>query len=181
MPVSPEGPHSSTATEHPEGLFVLNPAELAALTFVLTRAQGAGYPALASGGPRTRCSSHRSGAPSRHLGAQKAEGRRGTSLHAGNSHPWFALCQVLSPSLHLYPTDPQALEPLNITDSTSWRDGSKIPRLLVRLAFRKGHQRKPGSSTHFIRNMIFGVRPGFEPYCDYLLASQPWTSNLTFL
>lgn len=39
-PVSAPGPHSSMPTGHPEGFLVLKPAELAALTFVLTRKQG---------------------------------------------------------------------------------------------------------------------------------------------
>ena len=41
------------ATGHPEGLLILKPAELAALTFVLAEE----YPALAPGGHRSSASS----------------------------------------------------------------------------------------------------------------------------
>lgn len=77
-PVSPPGLHSSmprgTLRGSPRGS-PHNPAELAALTFVLTR-----------GVPSTCPGSHRSSVSSCHPGAHGAEGSLGTSLHTGNPH-----------------------------------------------------------------------------------------------
>lgn len=138
------------------------------------------YPGLALGGHRTGPSSQTSCAPIRQPGAHKAGCKLGSLCTEETPTPGSLSAQcscIPSPSSHRASGAPFRL--LNIASSTIWR-GSQKPKTSDRDVICK-RSPKPGSSKYFIRSVIFGERPGFKPYCDYLLSSPPLTSCLISL
>lgn len=177
MPVPPPVLHSSMPTGHPEGLLVLKPAT-SSMTFVLSRGQGestgAGprWPQNQPLQPDKLCSNQTPRGPQSRM-------QTGISLHRGNPHRWFTFSQVF---LHPFSYSSQSSAPfrlLNITNSTIWRGRHKPKTFDQDVTCKRSP--KPGSSKYLIRSVIFGDRPGFKPYCDYLLASLPLTSCLISL
>lgn len=154
MPVSPPGLHSSMATGHPEGLLILKPAELAALTFVLTR----GVPSTCPRWPQKQCFK---------LTPRDPQSKRQPGDLSAHGKPPFpsTLCQV--PSVSFNPlTSPTA--PSGETDPKPKTSGQAgVWKRSPKKAFK--------TSKHFPGNGVLGMRPGFKPYCDYLLGSRPWT------
>lgn len=150
---------------HPEGILVLKPAELAALTFVLTRKQGAStqhLPQVATG-PARQVAHQTSGTPSRPPGAYEAEGRLGSLCTAETPTPGSSSAKYSWHSFSYIPKSSVPFSPLVSPTAPSGGTDRK-PKTLVRLAFAKSHQRKPSSSKYFIRSMIFGEKPDFKSY-----------------
>lgn len=174
MPVCPAMLHP-LCPQGTRGVFELKPA-ISSRTFVLEGTRGE-CPGLALGGHRTGPYSQTSCAKIRHPGAHKAECKLRSlcTEDTPTSGSPSAQCSC-TPSL-ISPRASSAL--LNITNSTIWR-GSQKPKTSDRGVIRK-RSPKPGSPKHFVRRVIFGERPGFEPYGDYLLSSPPLASCLISL
>lgn len=179
MPVRPPALHPPCSQGTRGGSLYLNPPT-AARRCVLTRGHGGGggVPRAGPRWPQDRplrpdklCSLQTPTGPQSRMQSGTAWTLCTEASPAPGSPSAQCSC-IPSPASHRASGAPFRL--LHIASSTVWRGGQK-PKASDRDAICK-RSPTPGSSKCFMRSVIFGERPGFEPYCDYLLSSPPLAS-----